>query len=256
MGSKSISLPELGEGVTEGELIKWLVSEGESIQTDQPVAEVMTDKASMEVPSPFDGMVQSLLAKEGEAIQVGQEILKLSSCEEEKGAVTEKAEKVAESKSSFQINSIISPREEEKGAVTEKAEKAAEYSNEFQINDFVNNDKVLATPFTRRLARELAVDISRIQGSGLAGRVTKEDILHHSSHEGGKKITKEKVTKFEYKEALSHGSFIGFSILREGRQERQPLKGVRKKNSGKNADFKNSYSSLYFIGIGGSGTVG
>ena len=73
-----VSLPELGEGVTEGELVKWLVSEGESIKTDQPVAEVMTDKAVMEIPSPVEGTVESFSAKEGDTIPVGHKLLKLS----------------------------------------------------------------------------------------------------------------------------------------------------------------------------------
>ena len=68
MAAKNIQLPELGEGVTEGELVKWLVKPGDKIEADQTVAEMMTDKATVEVPSPSAGVVKELKAKEGEVV--------------------------------------------------------------------------------------------------------------------------------------------------------------------------------------------
>src|SRR4051794_13948833 len=71
----NLKLPELGEGVHEGELIKWLVKEGDTVKDDQPVCEIMTDKATVELPSPIHGKVTKLLAIEGEVVKVGQDIL-------------------------------------------------------------------------------------------------------------------------------------------------------------------------------------
>ena len=75
MATKTISLPELGEGVTEGELVKFTVKVGDSIKADQTIAEMMTDKATVEVPSPSAGVVKELKAKEGDVITVGQAMI-------------------------------------------------------------------------------------------------------------------------------------------------------------------------------------
>src|ERR1700733_2514949 len=72
-----IKLPELGEGVTEGELVKWLVKVGDDVQPDQPIVEIMTDKATVEVPSPQKGKVTALKAKEGDTIKIGETLIQL-----------------------------------------------------------------------------------------------------------------------------------------------------------------------------------
>ena len=71
MATKDIQLPEIGEGVTEGELVRWLVKVGDSIKVDQSLVELMTDKATVEVPSPAAGVVKELKFKEGDVIKVG-----------------------------------------------------------------------------------------------------------------------------------------------------------------------------------------
>ena len=70
-----LKLPELGEGVHEGELVKWRVKEGDLVKDDQPVCDIMTDKATIELPSPFSGKVTKILAKEGQVVHVGQDML-------------------------------------------------------------------------------------------------------------------------------------------------------------------------------------
>ena len=71
-------LPDIGEGVHEGEIVKWLVKLGDSISEDQPMVEVMTDKATVEIPSPVKGTVSELLAKEGQTIDVGKVIIRIA----------------------------------------------------------------------------------------------------------------------------------------------------------------------------------
>src|SRR5215475_3961292 len=70
MATQNVKLPDIGEGVTEGELVKWLVKIGDQVKADQPVAEVMTDKATVEVPSPYAGVVKELKFKEGDVIPI------------------------------------------------------------------------------------------------------------------------------------------------------------------------------------------
>jgi pyruvate dehydrogenase E2 component (dihydrolipoamide acetyltransferase) len=141
-----VKLPELGEGVTEGELVKWTVNVGDVVKADQTVAEIMTDKATVEVPSPVAGVVKELKFKKGEIIKVESVILTLS------GASGETS----------------------KPATAQMAKAAVTSAGIFPP---VADSKVLATPATRRLAREMGVDINGLLGSGLAGRVTREDVL-------------------------------------------------------------------------------
>ena len=82
-------LPELGEGVNEGELVKWRVKVGDAVKDDQPLCEIMTDKATIEIPSPFSGVITELTAKEGEIVKVHQLMLKGDS---KGGAVATKVE--------------------------------------------------------------------------------------------------------------------------------------------------------------------
>ena len=219
---KEIKLPELGEGVTEGELVKWLVSEGDSIQMDQPVAEVMTDKAAMEVPSPFDGVVESFLAKEGDTIQVGQSFLKVRSSdktvEKVESAKEEKKETIQNPDSRLRRND---GREETPAtsAVLRSIPPVQPLEPGKEADEELDSS-VLATPFTRRLAKELGVTLSQIQGSGLAGRVTKEDVLKQAGATEGSP---------DANRVTGSSRMAGFSISKDGPQERKPLKGVRKK---------------------------
>ena len=160
-----VKLPELGEGVTEGELVKWTVNIGDSVKADQTVAEIMTDKATVEVPSPVAGTVKELKFKKGEIIKVESVILTLSGAS---GTTAKPATTPAPSHSNGNGASHSAP------AMMAKAPTASASTGIFPP---VADSKVLATPATRRLAREMGVDINGLSGSGLAGRVTRDDVL-------------------------------------------------------------------------------
>ena len=144
--TKEFKLPDVGEGVAEGEIRKWLVSEGESVKEFLPLAEIMTDKVNVEMTSPFTGKVVKLSAKEGEVVKVGQPILIYESDEE--GA----PEKVQERKI---------PRKED------HAPKVVESRTSAQVK---------ATPAVRKRARELGIDISTVTPHDPYGRITVEDL--------------------------------------------------------------------------------
>src|SRR5580692_11450120 len=84
-------LPDIGEGVHEGEVTKWLVKKGDVLQADQPMVEVMTDKATVEIPSPVAGKVEALFAKEGETIAVGKVLLRISEGETKSSETAKKS---------------------------------------------------------------------------------------------------------------------------------------------------------------------
>lgn len=202
MATKDLTLPDIGEGVTEGEMVAWLVKEGEAVEADQPVAEVMTDKATVEVPAPEAGVVKKLISKEGDVVPVG-EIMMVIELGAAAGAAT------------------ASPKKEEAPAVaspTPQAAPAPTSSNSVMISPPVAESNVLASPSTRRFARESSVDINQISGTGLAGRVTRDDVA--ASNSGGVSVTQPTAP-----------ATVSFPVRDFTNQadERVPLRGVRKK---------------------------
>jgi pyruvate dehydrogenase E2 component (dihydrolipoamide acetyltransferase) len=159
----AVKLPELGEGVTEGELVKWTVNIGDAIKADQTVAEIMTDKATVEVPSPVAGIVKEFKFKKGEIIKVESIILTLTGATSTSVAPT--------------THAPVATASANRPAQTATAAMSMSASPSATIFPPVADSKVLATPATRRLAREMGVDINGMSGSGLAGRVTREDVL-------------------------------------------------------------------------------
>ena len=210
---QDIKLPELGEGVTEGELVKWLVKSGDSVKADQAIAEVLTDKATVEVPTPVAGVVKDLKFKAGEVVKVGSTMITL---EGGAGAAAAPAaaqrEVPASAHSNFAMNAPVNP------ATPSPAAKAASSGGIFPP---VADSKVLATPATRRLAREMNIDINGLPGTGLAGRVTREDVLASS---GGASVSRPAAAGTSM--SIPKPAYQGPAGAAE---ERVPLIGIRKK---------------------------
>jgi len=127
-------LPDLGEGLTEGEIARWLVEEGQEIAEDDPLVEIATDKTTVEIPSPAAGVVTTILVREGDVVPVGTVLVVI-------GGAGEPAD--------------VLPRAEPKRA----------------SNRLLQEEKVRATPLVRRLAQELKVDLATLTGTGQQGRV-------------------------------------------------------------------------------------
>jgi pyruvate dehydrogenase E2 component (dihydrolipoamide acetyltransferase) len=129
-------LPDLGEGLTEGEIARWLVSEGQEVAEDDPLVEIQTDKTTVEIPSPAAGKVARILVPEGEVVPVGTVLVVIG----EDGAVPEEQ-----------------PRAEPTAARPQEG-------------------RVRATPLVRRLAQELGVELETLEGTGAQGRITEDDV--------------------------------------------------------------------------------
>lgn len=149
MATFEFKLPDLGEGVVEGEIVKWLVKPGDLVEEDQGVVELMTDKATVTVPAPRAGKVVSLHGKEGEIAKVHHLLLTM-----EVSGSAPAAAAPAHAASSAPAASSATP-----------AARAVE-----------STGKVLATPVTRRMAREHGLDLAAISGTGPQGRVLKVDV--------------------------------------------------------------------------------
>jgi pyruvate dehydrogenase E2 component (dihydrolipoamide acetyltransferase) len=152
-------LPDIGEGITEGEILKWMVKEGDLIKEDQPLVEVMTDKVNVQIPSPASGRVSSIKVKEGEMAKVGETIMVI---ENGGGSPIPGAPPSPPPAQSTPRPSQQPPPPSQQG-------------------------QVLAAPATRKLARELGIDISTVRGSGPQGRISDEDVRRAAS--GPKGVT-------------------------------------------------------------------
>jgi 2-oxoglutarate dehydrogenase E2 component (dihydrolipoamide succinyltransferase) len=142
--SIAVELPSLGESVFEGTVARWLVSEGEMVEVDQPMVEVTTDKVDAEIPAPCAGMIEQILVAEGDVIEIGAVLAKID----------------PDAKADATPGNVSA-------AVPEPTTPVAEES------------APSATPVARRMADEASIDLREVQGTGSAGRVTKEDVLRH-----------------------------------------------------------------------------
>lgn len=142
-------LPDIGEGLTEAEITKWLVAEGERVEQDQPLVEVETDKAVVELPSPVAGVVTRHGADEGAVLAVGEVLAVIDTGEPDAGSGPEPVESVVSEPPPPEVSS---------------AQPASTPS------------RVLAMPLVRKLAKELGVDLAGIAGTGPNGRITREDV--------------------------------------------------------------------------------
>ena len=230
---QTVKLPELGEGVKEGEFLKWYVAVGDSVKVDQVLSEVMTDKASLEVPSPFDGVVKELKAKAGEVVEVGQTLLVMDVSQNGK-TKSPKPEEGTVSQQSIPESGTPLPRREDQKIKAEEAKQSAFHSTPPVSGGEDLEDGVQAVPYTRRLAKQLGVNLKQIKGSGLFGRITKEDVLKYAGvsdeHTGafdGHKGMPKPVHQGEWIKTNGHET-VGFRVPKLSGQERIPLKGIRK----------------------------
>jgi pyruvate dehydrogenase E2 component (dihydrolipoamide acetyltransferase) len=167
--NREFRLPDIGEGLTEAEIVKWLVAVGETVTADQPIVEVETDKAVVEIPSPYAGTVVSLGGAEGEVIEVG-EVLVVIGDEAEVAAADVPASTADPGSPPPVVHSPPPPPIV--GTLAEDAESLApvpETATEMPA-------AVQALPIVRKLARDNDIDLSSLTGSGPNGRITREDV--------------------------------------------------------------------------------
>lgn len=232
MAIQEVKLPDIGEGVTEGELVKWLVKSGDRVAADQPVAEVLTDKATVEIPTPIAGVVKMLLRKEGDIIPIETAMLSL-----ETGEIGEVKKVASPPPKTPQVSSqslSASPMDQGLNVATGSVKSPGDLalsvlSASPDIYPPVADFRTLATPGTRRLARESGVDINNISGSGQLGRVTREDVVKAKNMTSGVGATvagRPTVVGHVKESNIQRPSYQGPVGAPE---ERIPLRGIRKK---------------------------
>ncbi len=199
-------LPDIGEGVVEGEIVSWKVKVGDKIKLDQPIVEIMTDKATVEIPSPRAGTVTKINFKDGEICPVGKVLVVI----DEDGATAPAPKPAAPAHVQAAAAAAAAPR-----AAVERG--APPPASTIEVVDATSDrSRVLATPATRRLARQLGVEIGRVAPTGKHNRVTTEDVKRAQD---GTVSSSPQVAK----------GYAPISIAHGGDEERIPLRGIRKK---------------------------
>jgi pyruvate dehydrogenase E2 component (dihydrolipoyllysine-residue acetyltransferase) len=154
--------PDVGEGIHEGEIVRWLVQEGDHVRPDQPLVEVETDKAVVEIPAPRAGTILHMAVGAGEKIQVGEVLVVIGEAGERKSSATSTSVSVVGSLD-IATTELPPPPEVAQAARTASAAQPP---------------RVLAIPSVRKLARDLGVDLAQVTPTGPHGRIRREDVLH------------------------------------------------------------------------------
>jgi pyruvate dehydrogenase E2 component (dihydrolipoamide acetyltransferase) len=190
-----VKLHDIGEGMTEGEIIHYLVKVGDSVKTDQPLVEVQTDKMVAELTSPCSGIVKDIIIEVGETVHVGTSLIYIEADE-------------ASAKKEYK------PSPENEEIIKKPIEKIVSKPKDSPSPTF---SRVLAAPYTRKIAREHDINIEDVQASDSSGRVSEEDVYRFVN--GQQPVSKEK--------GLEQNSLIR-EISKEAPDE-IPFKGIRKK---------------------------
>jgi pyruvate dehydrogenase E2 component (dihydrolipoamide acetyltransferase) len=219
-------LPDLGEGIHEGEVLKWHIAVGETVKEDAPLVDVETDKAAVTIPSPKGGKVVSLAGQVGATVHVGQVLVVIDDLS---GSASSKVVATPAPAASQSVVSAPPP-------ATPKPVAAA--TPVAAVAPTPQRGPVAAAPATRRLARELGLDISTIPGSGPAGRVTPEDVRRGAAGGGAMAASPHDAVGGSAAPAIAAGAVSGIPFLELepmpdfasfGPIEREPIRSIRKK---------------------------
>src|SRR5690625_2296686 len=192
-------LPDIGEGIHEGEILKWFIEEGQEIKEDDTLCEIQNDKAVVEIPSPVEGTVEKLHFAEGDIATVGETLI------------------------SFQVEGYEAPEKDEPEEVQAEAKTEATEEKEAitktQVEDTDSQKRVIAMPSVRKYARDKDVNIKEVTGTGKNGRVLKEDIDRFLSGEETPAVTEETTDTKQVEQTIPAGQYP---------ETREPMSGIRK----------------------------
>jgi pyruvate dehydrogenase E2 component (dihydrolipoamide acetyltransferase) len=160
---KDIILPDLGEGIDGAEVSEISISIGDTVKEGDTVVVLESDKASMEIPSDYDGLIKEVLIASGDEVHIGQVLFKIESEDSVK----------KESKTDFVSKETV------EGEVEKPAQSIKKMATPPTLSPQISNDKIFASPGVRRLARELEINLLHISGTGDKGRITKDDLNNH-----------------------------------------------------------------------------
>ena len=172
-----VEMPELGESVTEGTITTWLKEVGDEVEVDEPLLEVSTDKVDTEIPSPVAGTLVKILAEEDDTVEVGEAIAVIGdadAAEADEDEAEEPAEEPKEEKAEEPAEKKEEPKKQEKAEKADASDKSAASSEKLNNR---GGDVPYVTPLVRKLADKHGVDLNQVEGTGVGGRIRKQDVL-------------------------------------------------------------------------------
>ncbi|MEM7435224.1 MAG: dihydrolipoamide acetyltransferase family protein [Myxococcota bacterium] len=228
MTDLEFKLPDIGEGVTEGEIVEWFVTVGDALQEDDPMVEVMTDKATVSIGAPCEGRVVALRFEVGQVAQVGEVILVLTPSDKAgidraKRSSRPSATAVGELHDSLPGAQLFATADRSSRATVSEEPEGAHFAH-----------KPLATPATRALAKEKGVDLRRVPPTGAGGRVTEEDVLAAADADTGQAPADPRDAQ-------------GSTSAPDPREERRPIVGIRRKIAERMARAKATAAHFTFV---------
>jgi pyruvate dehydrogenase E2 component (dihydrolipoamide acetyltransferase) len=231
-GPNEFKLPELGENVHQGDLVRLMVSPGANVSEGQPVMELETDKAVVEVPSSVTGVVKEVLVKQGEKVKVGQVIFTLeggATAQQQKHVPIEHPSEQDGARLSFQAAIKAEGKTEEQVLPPDPPHtRVADFTMPAQLDKVAGSEHrepVPAAPHVRRLARELGVDIHNVKGMGPGGRISEDDVKAHAKS----LLISATAAAQTPRGAFSQPALPDFS--KWGKVERVSMRGVRRKTA-------------------------
>ena len=212
-----MKLPELGENIESADVLTVLVKEGDFVEKDQGIIEIETDKATIEVPSAYNGKVVSVLIKSGEKAKVGQPLIKVEISEDE-----ETEETTLKEKGPSQPEEVQSEQTAEEVKVPAKGERESIQPDERDNQPPITKGSAPAAPSVRRIAREIGVDINLVKGSGPYGRISMDDVKAYA-----KKLNESRTGQPSF--GIKQESLPDFSKF--GPVEKKPMSNIRSKTA-------------------------
>lgn len=257
--SNEFKLPDIGEGLAEGEIVKWLVAVGDTVEEDQPLVEVMTDKATVEIPSPRAGTIAELSAAEGDIVEIGTTILVFGDGDGASAPAAAQAKDDSPARSSAKAAKVAKgaddtpapatapakPREEQPPSAApdddadDEIRKAREVARaEREAAEAPSGERKpweappvaggAVAPAARRLAAELGVDVERVTGSGRAGLVTKDDVRAFAAGDTAAATTGAAPREGTAAAPVTGAERPAAEPAVKGAEERVPLRGLRR----------------------------
>jgi pyruvate dehydrogenase E2 component (dihydrolipoamide acetyltransferase) len=232
VGASEFKLPELGENIHQGELVRLMIAPGTKVSDGQPVMELETDKAVVEVPASVSGVVKEVLVKEGQKVQVGQVIFTLEgdsapATEKKQSAPVEHVSGQQAARLSFQMAMRAEGKTEEQALPPDQPQAGLPaFAMPAQLGKVAgteHREPVAAAPHVRRLARELGLDIYNVTGTGPGGRVSEDDVKAYA------KATLIAAQQTPQAARLAEPKLPDFT--KWGKVERVSMRGIRRKTA-------------------------
>jgi len=220
-----VKLHDIGEGMTEATVIHYFVKKGDQVKADQPLVEIQTDKMTAEIPAPATGVIHDILISEGQTISVGTTVLVMQA--EGQIAVKEPEQVENEAAATVEVAETPAPAP----AVT------------IETTNNTSSQRILAAPYTRKIAREHGIDLALVIGTGPAGRITDEDVYRYIESQSAAKVQAEPVKAEQATVESVHNATVEHVAMKGESKEATviPFRGRRKQIA------KKMTQSLYTI---------